>query len=85
MAIFAIQNGISNILIGYSQSYTLSPSIYSFDFDNVATLSSLQFKFYCTSITSGVTPTLTNIDLATYKSNSGLRMTLNQTCFASNG
>ena len=86
LAVFALENGISNILIGYGQSQILNPIAYSFDFDNIATISSLAFKYYCVTLfSSSSTPKSSSIDLATYKNNPSLAMYSNQTCFSSNG
>ena len=86
LAIFAIQNGISNILIGSGQSYILNPLAYSFDFDNYATITNLKFLFYCNSIdlTSNLINTPSTIDLLKFKSDSKLAMAWNKTCFNSN-
>ena len=85
LAIFALQNGISSLLIGYGQSQILSPPLYSFDFDALAIISSLTFKYYC-SVSSSSSSNLNKIDLATYKKNpSYSTMNASQDCFSSNG
>ena len=86
LAVFAVQNGRSNLLIGSSQVYVLDPLTYSFDFDSVVSMSSLTFVFYCNTVdlTLGPVQTQNTIDLLTYKSNSKLPMTWKQTCFSAN-
>jgi hypothetical protein len=85
LAVFALQNGISTLLIGFGQSQILNPSLYSFDFDMLAVMSGLKFKFYC--VLSSLSTTHSNqIDLATYKSNPFYSsMNASQACFTSNG
>lgn len=64
-------NSLSNITIGSSQALVLSPVLYSSDLDNLVTMSSLSFKFYCHQVNdsfSGVNFLLTttgNVDMAT--------------------
>ena len=84
LAIFGIQNGISNVLIGSQQQFILNPAAYSLDFDAVVAPSSLAYTFYCIPILpSGVTTQIT-YDLQTYLTNSKLPMTWDTTCFAAN-
>jgi hypothetical protein len=81
----AIENGISSILIGLQQNFTLNPSKYSFDLDNLITPSQiLQFKFYCTTILFNSTLNQSQEDLFSIK-NSGISSSLsrNRTCFDS--
>ena len=87
LAVFALQNGISNILVGSQQVFILDPATYSIDFDNLVLPSSLTYKFYCTTINLNTTLTTNkiNIDLLTFQQNSSLLMDSNRTCFASNG
>ena len=88
LAVFGLQNGVSGILIGTQQSFSLNPALYSLDLDNLIQPSSLQFKFYCFPIITGsgiVVNTTQNIDLMTYKNNSQLQMNWNTTCFSSIG
>lgn len=74
LAVYALQNGIQQIVIGYAQSLNLNPSNYSFDFDDLAQIQDLSFKFYC--------PPSNIVDLAAYKTNYSLNQT---SCFKSNG
>ena len=81
----AIQNGISSILIGSQQNFTLNPSKYSSDLDNLITPSQiLQFKFYCTTILVNSTMNQSQEDLLSIKT-SGISSKLfrNRTCFDS--
>ena len=81
----AIQNGISSILIGSQQNFTLNPSKYSSDLDNLITPSQiLQFKFYCTTILANSTLNQSQEDLLSIKT-SGISSSLsrNRTCFDS--
>ena len=87
LVVFALRNGIANILIGYAQSQSLNPTEYSFDFDEQVSIKSLDFRFYCVSLFNYQTVPLSmsSIDLATYKNNPSLSMNSSQTCFSSNG
>jgi hypothetical protein len=81
----AIRNGISSVLIGLQQNFTLNPELYSSDLDNVILASQLRFKFYCSPrlLNSSITLSQT-IDLFKYKNGSHLMMSRNTTCFESN-
>ena len=88
LAVFATsQNDVSSVLIGFSQSYVLNPVLYSFDFDNAVTMSSLTFRFYCSPVDISaplVTQVLNSIDLLTYQNNPAeLTVSWNKTCFNS--
>lgn len=86
LAVFALENGISTLLIGFGQTQILNPSLYSFDFDMLAVITSLKFKFYCVLSTFSTTTYSNQIDLATYKMNPlYLSMNASQACFSSNG
>lgn len=47
LAVYALENGIASIRIGYKQSLKLQPSLYSIDFDYVISPNSLSFTFFC--------------------------------------
>jgi hypothetical protein len=84
LAVFALANGVSGVLIGYQQAYTLSPGLYSIDFDYLISPSILNFKFYCSTVMLSMpSSTKNNLDLMAYKMNSSLAMSANSTCFAS--
>ena len=83
--VIAIQNGIQSQLIGYNQAFSLSPTNFTVDLDNLILPSSLSFQFYCQTIQlNGNSETSNQLNLQTYKSNPSLSMKWNETCFASN-
>ena len=85
LAVYAIQNGVSSQLIGSSQVFQLNPMAYSFDMDNLVSPISLQFQFYCKTLNSlNKNSSSSQYDLYSYKMNSSLTMTANETCFSSN-
>ena len=86
LAIFALQNGVSSVLVGSQQILFLDPESFSIDFDYLVLPNSLNYKFYCTTINlnSTLASNEINIDLLTYQQNSLLEMTSNKTCFSSN-
>ncbi len=87
LAVYGLENGVSGLLIGSQQSFSLKPALYSLDLDSLIKPSSLQYKFYCFTISQGsntvVNATL-SVDLLSYKNNSLLQMNSNSTCFSSN-
>ena len=86
VTVFALQNGISSILIGSQQTFTLDPASYSIDLDGVISPTLLQFTFYCNTIdlnSSSPQISQTNKNLLAYKQNAQLPMLSNQTCFSS--
>ena len=89
LAVFAIANGVSGFVIGYQQTYTLSPGLFTIDFDYIVSPSSLNFTFYCSTVMlnglNSFSTTSNSYDLMTYKMNTSLPMNSNQTCFPSNG
>jgi len=88
LAVYGLQNGINGLSIGTQQTLNLNPALYSFDMDNLIQPSSLQFKFFCYTITAGsniAVNTSQSIDLLTYKNNSQLQINRNTTCFSSSG
>ena len=87
LVVYGLQNGVSGLLVGAQQSFSLNPALYSLDLDSLIKPSSLQFKFYCNTIkpnSNTIVNTTQSIDLFTYKNNSLLQMNSNSTCFASN-
>ena len=85
LAVFALANGVSGVMIGYQQVFTLSPGLYSIDFDYLISPSILNYKFYCSTVMLNVTSSPNNNDdLMTFKMNSSLAMSANKTCFAAN-
>ena len=86
LAVLGIENGIQSISIGFGQTLTFNPIIYSFDFDNLASIANLTFKFYCSPSNNNnyITSSLSSVvdkDLATFKKNSSLEI---NSCFTSN-
>jgi len=87
LAVYGLENGVSGLLIGTQQSFSLKPALYSLDLDSLIQPSSLQYKFYCYTLKNGLNTILNTtqgIDLFTYKNNSLLQMNSNSTCFSSN-
>ena len=68
------------------QSLSISPALYSIDLDNLVSMNTLKYVFYCSAIDSNQLNSSSNssIDLARYKNNSQLPMQWNKTCFDSN-
>ena len=85
LAINGIENGVTSLFIGSNQEFYLTPANYSYDLDELADLSSLNYKYYCRTIdlTSNLIDNSTMTDLSTYKSNTGLAMNANKNCFFS--
>ena len=81
---FGIENGVSNQLIGFQQTFILNPAAYSFDIDDLILPTSLKFKFFCTTVPLNTVANNINVDLKTFKNDSQLIMTRNKTCFESN-
>jgi len=87
LVVYGIENGIQSISIGFGQTLTFNPIIYSFDFDNLASIKNLTFKFYCSPsnnnnfITSSLS-SIVNKDLASLNKNSLFEI---NSCFTSNG
>ena len=99
LAVYALRNGISSILIGSQQKLVLNPATYSIDLDDFISPSSLQYTFYCNTINLNLKtespdePDEYQIeqmsiaakdDLLAYKINPQLAMAANRTCFSSN-
>ena len=85
LAVFAIENGVSTVLIGSNQAFNLQPTVYSFDMDNLIKADKLSFVYYCrTANQSGSNNVLNSqTDLKSFKSNANLVMDRNQNCFGS--
>jgi hypothetical protein len=87
LVVLGLEDAVYDTLIGSNQSFNFDPSRYSFDLDDLIASSSFEFKFYCMPINTSETNTLSNQpkwDLLTFKSNSSLLLSKNQTCFTSN-
>ena len=85
LAVFAIENGVSSVLIGTKQSFDLQPSMFSIDFDNIIQPSELNFTYYCKTVNLSDPNSINNltskIDLLSYKNNQTLVMDRNVNCF----
>ena len=88
LAVFAIENGVSSVLIGTKQSFALQPSVFSLDFDNIIQPSKLNFAFYCKTVNlsdpNSINTPASTIDLLSYKNNQALIMDRNLNCFGNN-
>lgn len=88
LAVFAIANGVSSVLIGTKQPFTLQPSVFSMDFDNIIQPSQLNFTYYCKTVNQSDPNSLnvpaSTIDLLSYKNNQALIMDKTWTCFGNN-
>jgi hypothetical protein len=58
LAVYAVKNGVSNVLIGSNQEFILQPALYSYDLDDVITADKLSFVFYCQTIGQNFNSTL---------------------------
>lgn len=85
LAINGVENGVTSIYIGSNQNYYLTPTNYSYDLDQIADFTNLNYKYYCRTIdlTSNVIDNSTMTDLNTYQINPSLSMDANQNCFSS--
>ena len=85
LAVFAIENGVSSVLIGTKQSFDLQPSVFSSDFDNIIQPSELNFTFYCQTVNlsdqNSISTQASKIDLLSFKNNQTLVMKRNANCF----
>jgi hypothetical protein len=87
LAVYGLENGVLGLLIGSQQSFSLKPALYSLDLDLLIKPSSLQYKFYCFTISQGsntIVNATQSVDLFSYKNNSLFQMNSNSTCFSSN-
>lgn len=84
LAVFALENGVSGRLVGSKQAFILSPSLYSFDLDNIITAEELSFVFYCSTVNATNNQRILNMqfDLKTFQSNSNLTLAREENCFA---
>ena len=86
LVVSAFKNGVSSIFIGSNQSLYLKPVAYSFDYDRLASIDSLNFEFYCQTINlNSYVSYQSLISLLSYKNSPVLTMNSNKTCFASQG
>lgn len=83
LAVFAFENGVSNLFIGSIQEIRLQPSIYTLDLDSKIIPDKLNFSFFCKTVNLSESNSAVNsqIDLMTYKNNPNLVMNRNFSCF----
>lgn len=83
LAVFAFENGVSNLFIGSIQEIRLQPSIYTLDLDSKITPDKLNFSYFCKTVNLSESNSAVNsqIDLMTYKNNPNLVMNRNFSCF----
>ena len=62
IAVYGLEFGTNNLKIGYAQDITFQPNKFSFDFDYLADIPSLQFKFYCRKVQKSGKVLLDNLD-----------------------
>ena len=88
LAVFAIENGVSSVLIGTKQSFYLQPSVFSLDFDNIIQPSQLNFTYFCKTVNqsdpNSINTPVGTIDLFSYKLNQALTMDKSLNCFGDN-
>ena len=85
LAINAIENGITSLIIGSNQELYLTPTSFSHDLDELTDFSSLDYKYYCRTIdlNSNLIDNSTLIDLYAFKINASLSIDANRNCFSS--
>ena len=82
LAVFALENGVSSVLVGSKQAFNLNPSLYTFDMDGIVTPDKLSFVFYCKTVNTSDQNRIVNMqnDLKTFQTNN-LALTRDQNCF----
>ena len=85
LAVFALENGVSSLLVGSKQAFNLNPSLYTFDLDGIVTPDKLNFVYYCTTVNLTDPNRVINsgFNLKHYKTNPKLGLTRNDNCFGS--
>lgn len=87
IVVLGLSGGVNQIQIGSNQTFSLAPTLYSYDQDYLISMSSLSFKFYCKSVDAGVdagypkTSLYDETDLSEFLSTSNYEMSYNSTCF----
>lgn len=88
IVVYAIENGVSGVLIGTKQSFNLRPSVFSMDFDNIVQPTELAFKYFCKMVNLSDPNSLniraSQIDLLSFANNDSLIMDRNLNCFGNN-
>ncbi|CAF0876239.1 unnamed protein product, partial [Brachionus calyciflorus] len=86
IVVWALKGGVAEGRYGLEQELEFKPVLYSFDQDSLVSISSLKFKFYCTTVDSGIARSYPRrnvrekLDLFSLK-NGTFPMTSNTTCF----
>ena len=84
LAVFSIANGVSSVLIGTNQLFSLQPSVYSMDLDNIIAPIQMTFAYYCKTVNlsdpNSINTPASQIDLLSYKTNQAV-LNWNQDCF----
>ena len=84
LAVFSIANGVSYVLIGTNQLFSLQPSVYSVDLDNIVVPSQLTFAYYCKTVNlsdpNSMNAPASQFDLLSYKTNQAV-LNWNPDCF----
>jgi len=83
LAVFALENGVSSVLVGSKQAFNLNPSLYTFDMDGIVTPDKLSFVYYCRTVNVTDKNRIVNIqnDLKTFQTNAKLALVREQNCF----
>lgn len=83
LAVFALENGVSSVLIGSQQAFYLNPLLYTFDMDGIITPDKLSFVYYCKTVNLTDPNRAVNVqnDLRSYQSNASLALVRGQNCF----
>jgi hypothetical protein len=88
LAVFALENGVSSVIIGSKQAFSLQPTTYTFDRDDIIQPSQLTFVYYCKTINisdpNSVNTQTSIFDLSSYKNNTILSMDRTINCFGNN-
>ena len=83
LAVFALENGVSRVLVGSKQAFNLNPSLYTFDMDGLITPDKLSFVYYCKMVNLTDQSRVVNMqyDLKTFQTNANLAILRDQNCF----
>ena len=83
LAVFALENGVSSVLVGSKQAFNLNPSLYTFDMDGLITPDKLSFVYYCKMVNLTDQSRLVNMqnDLKAFKTDPNLVIVRDQNCF----
>ena len=88
IVVWGLKGGIAERRLGLDQQLEFTPALFSFDQDSLVSPTQLKYKFYCTTVDSGIARDYPRknvkekLDLLTLKSGA-FTMTSNTTCFES--